>query len=349
MSQQTYPDLEIIFVDSGSSDRSVEVVRSKFPDVTLIREGNIGYGAGNNRGIELSRGEYIVISNTDLEVELDWLEKLVEAARSDDIGLVAPKILLFDKRDSVNAVGNLVNFVGFGTCRGRYDPTGQYSHTEDLLSPSGASFLVKRYVLDQVGGFDVSLKNQDGMSGRTTQNYYLEAEIAWRARMVRYRTVLEPKSIVYHKYVVKPITPIRFEDLEIGRLCFVLTNYSVSSLLIFAPAFMLADIIVIGFTLTRGLAFFRAKFSSYGWIIRNWGAIMKKRRRIQGIRQVSDTEILQYANNEVEFTHQTGQRGIYRVIQTGVNLAFRLYFQISLLPMRFFTKLRANIAGSLNN
>ena len=78
LAQQSYPHLEIIVVDNGSVDESVELARREFPDVNLIELGqNLGLTAAINRGIRAATGEIIVALNNDTEVAPDWAQELV--------------------------------------------------------------------------------------------------------------------------------------------------------------------------------------------------------------------------------------------------------------------------------
>jgi GT2 family glycosyltransferase len=93
----TYPAFEIYVVDNGYSDGSVPVVRSRFPNSTVIENGrNLGFAGGNNVGIRyaLERGaDYVLILNNDTLVAPDLLDRMMGAAlRESDVGVVGAKI-----------------------------------------------------------------------------------------------------------------------------------------------------------------------------------------------------------------------------------------------------------------
>lgn len=92
---QTYPHTEILLVDNGSTDGSVELVRHRFPGVRVIEAGeNLGFTGGNNLGFRESRGEYVALINNDTEVPPDWLRHLVAVAEANPtVAGVGPKIL----------------------------------------------------------------------------------------------------------------------------------------------------------------------------------------------------------------------------------------------------------------
>ncbi len=338
MLAQSYRDFEIILIDSGSTDESADLVATRYPQVQLVREGNIGYGAGNNLGFGLAKGEYLVVSNTDVEVHPDWLLYLVEAAKQDEgIGLVAPKILFFDDRNMINGCGDLVHFTGFATCRGRGEPSQHFSGQEDLFCPSGASFLIKRGVLQHVGMIDLGIQSTFGKERRTTQDYYLGADLAWRALLADFRIILEPRALVYHKYAVKPLTAARFRDIERARLTYVLANYSSATLVILAPSLLLAELVSLGFGLLGGTSFLRTKLGVYGWLYQNRDFIRSKRRANQALRKTPDKAHFNLMSPVIEFTHQTSSGGVMAAIQSALNLVFRLLYSISSISIRQFS------------
>lgn len=95
LERQTHPSFEILVVDNGSTDGSAALVRQSFPQVRWIEAGeNLGFAGGNNLGIREARGEYVALLNNDTVVEPEWLQALVEEARTDPkIAAVGSKIV----------------------------------------------------------------------------------------------------------------------------------------------------------------------------------------------------------------------------------------------------------------
>lgn len=102
LAQLDYPQQqhEVILVDNGSSDHSVEYVRAHHPSVRIIvSDTNRGFAGGNNLGIAASKTPYIVTLNNDTEVQPGWLRALVETAEKDaDIGICTSKLILMNDR-----------------------------------------------------------------------------------------------------------------------------------------------------------------------------------------------------------------------------------------------------------
>lgn len=95
LKKQTYParKFETIVVDNNSTDDSVPFIRSNYPDVHLIlSNSNLGFTGGNNLGYQHARGEYIILLNSDVAAEPDWLRSLVRAADDKKVGIVSSRL-----------------------------------------------------------------------------------------------------------------------------------------------------------------------------------------------------------------------------------------------------------------
>ncbi len=68
---------EVIVYDHGSTDGTIEMAESEFPQVTVIRGGDVGFAVANNAGMEKASGRYVVLLNADTEVAPDTIEKMI--------------------------------------------------------------------------------------------------------------------------------------------------------------------------------------------------------------------------------------------------------------------------------
>jgi GT2 family glycosyltransferase len=89
---------QIIVVDNGSTDGSVEAIRSSYPSITIIENGgNLGFSKAVNIGIKASSGDYVVLINSDIILIEGCLRKLVaHAEERKDAAIVSPKLLNAD-------------------------------------------------------------------------------------------------------------------------------------------------------------------------------------------------------------------------------------------------------------
>jgi len=327
--RQTYPNFDVTVVDNGSSDGSVEYLRTHFPQVRVIESPvNLGFGRANNLGVEATQGEYVVFTNYDVEFDPHWLEEMVRAAQADPrIGMVAPKILLFDERDRVNACGLILHYTGYAFTRGYMRRADEFAEPEVIASGTGCSLLIPRRVLDQLGGFDPLFQQL----GRDFYRASLEdVDLSWRVQLAGYRVLLRPSAKLYHKYVPKELSALRFEYLEGGRWLLLLKNYRWMTLLVLSPALLLAECIAWGAALIKGRGYLAAKARNYGWLLSHLPVILARRREVQSRRRVRDALLLERLSADTRFDRFFPAwflpgPWLVRV----VDAFFRLYYHIS--------------------
>jgi len=190
LSSQSYPDIEIIFVDNGSSDGSANYVRKEFPFVKILEiKKNLGFAKGNNTGIKEARGELIATLNNDTEVTSRWLEELVRAMKTDPgIGMCASKMLFMDRTDMIQSTGLTVSRSGVCWDRGIYETdNGQYGSVEEIFGPCAGAALYRKRMLEEIGLFDEDF-----------HAYLEDTDLAFRGRLSGWKCMYVPKAVVYH-------------------------------------------------------------------------------------------------------------------------------------------------------
>lgn len=188
---QTYPRLEVLVADNASTDGSQALVQAQYPWVRLVAlPENRGFTGGNNAGIAASTGAIVILLNNDTEVAPDWVAEVAAAfERHPEAGLVASKMLLFDRRDTFHTAGDLYRVDGLPGNRGVWQQDkGQYDREEYVFGACGGSLAVRRTVLDTIGALD--------------DDFFFSAEdvdFAWRAQLAGFRCVYAPRAVVYHQ------------------------------------------------------------------------------------------------------------------------------------------------------
>jgi len=189
--RQTYPNVEIIVADNGSTDGSLELLARDYPDVRVLALGeNRGFAGACNAGIRAAQGEFIALLNNDTEADPRWLEEVAAAFdRYPEAGLVASKMLLFDRRDTFHTAGDFYRVNGVPGNRGVWQKdVGQYDREAYVFSACGGSAAYRRAMLDQIGLLD--------------EDFFYSCEdldLAWRAQLAGWRCVYAPRAVVYHK------------------------------------------------------------------------------------------------------------------------------------------------------
>ena len=188
---------DIFVVDNGSSDASVEVLQSEFPQVKLIKfSENYGFAEGYNRAIKMINYPYAVLLNSDVATSPKWVNRLYEYMNSNpNIGACQPKIKSYTDKEYfeyAGAAGGFIDKNGYPYCRGRIFDTvekdnGQYEDVISVFWATGAALMVRTDVFLNVGGLD--------------KNFFAhmeEIDLCWRILLSGYEIVAIPQSVVFH-------------------------------------------------------------------------------------------------------------------------------------------------------
>ncbi len=275
---QTFPDFEIILVDNGSTDGSVEWVEVHFPQVRIIRNAqNVGFAAGNNQAIRASRTGYIVTLNNDTRVEPDWLASLVaEAERDPGVGMCASKMLFADRPDIINSTGISLDPVGIAwDRRGGEADDGRETEPVQVFGPCAGAALYRRSMLDQIGLFDEHFFA-----------YLGDVDLAWRARLAGWRCLYVPHARVYHVHSATAVEGSPFKNRLLGRnkVWTIVKNYGPDGrLLAYLPLIVLYDLAAVLYALVA-----RREISPLqGRLAGLWElpCVWRQRRAVQSLRK----------------------------------------------------------------
>lgn len=188
-----YSPLEIILADNGSTDGSIEFVKSHFPSVIILEnKENLGYAEGNNRGIGIAHGKYVVTLNNDVVVEPDWLDKPVEYLENDpQIGSISCRQMSYYNHSIIDGLFHypspelIFNRAGHGKT---YNSNITFSMPGFVIAPNGGSAVYRKDLLLNLGGFD-----KDFFA------YHDESDLGMRAFLDGWKCLYVPESIVFHK------------------------------------------------------------------------------------------------------------------------------------------------------
>jgi len=188
---QSYEPLEIILVDNNSSDGSQEFVSTNYPTVQLLElPENTGFTGANNSGLAAASGNIILLLNNDTEAHPDWAANIVGAFLDHpQVGIVASKILLYDRRDHFHSAGDFYSVNGLPGNRSVWQQDiGQHDVTEPVFSACAGAAGYRRQMIDAIGFLD--------------QDFFFSCEdvdLSWRAHLAGWEVLYVPSAVVYHK------------------------------------------------------------------------------------------------------------------------------------------------------
>lgn len=189
-----YPNYEVVVVDNGSTDGSVEAVRADF-NVTILETGeNLGFAEGNNVGLRhaLAHGaDYALLLNNDTEVAPDFVSALVDAIEATpQAGVAGPTIYYFDRPTTIWTAGGAIDWRrGDSYMMGLNEvDEGQCAAVRQVDFVSGCALLARREVIEKVGLLDPRFFM-----------YYEETEWCVRTGRAGYKILHVPRSHIWHK------------------------------------------------------------------------------------------------------------------------------------------------------
>lgn len=212
--------VEIIVVDNASADDSVAMVRQKYPQVALIAsEQNLGFSAGNNRGVAVANGRYVLFLNSDTRVEPDALVKPVAYMDAHpDVGALTVHLVYPNgQRDPDNHRGfptpwnALCHFSGLSKLRpnnpkynGYFQSYADFSQTHAVDVIAGSYMLMPMALCRELGGWD-----------ETYFFYGEDIDFCYRIRQSGYQIIYYPEVTVLHYKGAS--SGLRKESADIAR------------------------------------------------------------------------------------------------------------------------------------
>lgn len=191
-----YPHFEIILVDNGSKDDSVQEISTKYPSIDLIEtHQNLGFSEGNNVGIKkaLQTGtEYFLLLNNDTTVDPDFLSGFVQATIEEpSASILGAKIYQYHHPHIIDHLGGMWN-----KDKGEFESTAQgfledhktYEHMQKVDYVCGCAFFIKREVIETIGFLE--------------PHFFLlweETDYCYRAQQYGFEIWTAPQAKIWHK------------------------------------------------------------------------------------------------------------------------------------------------------
>jgi GT2 family glycosyltransferase len=285
---QEGPAFEAWLVDNGSTDGSVELVRSRFPQARVLAlEQNLGFGAAYNRAIEAVECPLAALLNNDTAVQPGWLRELqAELEQHPEAAAAGSKLLFMDRPGTVNHAGGQITSLGaaydagWGTAD---DPAEQDSR--ECSAATAAAMLVRREAFLDVGGFDESYFA-----------YFEDADLCWRLWLKGCTVRYAPRARALHAYGGTTgsgrASAFRIRHCQTNRLQNMAKNLGPETLARLWPLSLAYDAVRMVGLLRAGD---RRGFGAYVQGTRSWlrllPHVLNERRRVQAMRSRSDAEL----------------------------------------------------------
>jgi GT2 family glycosyltransferase len=270
---------EILVVDNGSSDNSVSLIEKDYPRVRLIKlEENLGFSEGNNVGVRESQGDIVILVNNDAYVHPDFLIPIVPHFDDDRVFSVTPKVYGLDGKTLT--IGKTGAYFYRGIFRLKFSEDVYTAPVPCLWATGGSGAFDRRKYLE--------------LGGLLELLYWEDLELGYRAwKQKGWRTVYEPRSLVYHDHGTSFMKVFHWKRLKNirDRNRFLFQWYAISD-----PLMIMKHIccipLVLTYFLLRGKVSYPIGFMQALWEWRRFKGQAEKRAS-RGKEKLRDREILE--------------------------------------------------------
>ncbi len=181
---------EVVVIDNGSNDGSVEYIKENYPDFTLIENSeNLGFSKAVNQGINISHSKYVFLLNNDIELGLNCISNLLKCIKSDEnIFAAASKMIQYNDRSKIDDAGDEYTIFGWTKKVGNGKSPDLYTQEREIFSACAGAAIYRRSVLNKIGLFDENFFA-----------YMEDVDISYRARIHGFKCVYCSDAVVYHR------------------------------------------------------------------------------------------------------------------------------------------------------
>lgn len=229
---QSHNEIEVNILDNGSKDKTIEIIEKEFLKSNKIRlvknSANIGFAAGHNQLIDLSRGQLVLPLNQDLILDKNFVKNSIGIFNDEKVGAMQGKLYRYDfDQNSVEQKNNrkIIDTTGLIILKsrrvinkGQGEPDlGQYEKVEEVFGADGAAPIYRKTALENIKLPIFNIKAHDSHFEYFDSSFfaYLEdVDLSWRLRLYGWKVIYNPAAIGYHGRGAKDVKNI-YNPLEL--------------------------------------------------------------------------------------------------------------------------------------
>jgi GT2 family glycosyltransferase len=228
--------VEVILVDNGSCEDHEEAYKAVYPELVYIRSAvNLGFAGGNNLGIKVAKGDYLLLLNNDTEITKNLIETMMaEFDSNPEIGILSPLLLYFDQPEMIQYAGfTTMNYL---TCRNKAignmeTNSGQYDEdSRETGFCHGAAMMCRKADLETVG-----------LMAEHFFLYYEELDWCEKFKKAGKKIWFTGKAKVYHKESISvgKESSIKTYFMTRNRMLFIRRNMDLLNTLLFSAYYLM--------------------------------------------------------------------------------------------------------------
>jgi GT2 family glycosyltransferase len=292
-----YPKVEIILVDNNSSDGSIDFVSNNYPNIKILKlQENKGFAEPNNIGSKSANGDFLLFLNNDTIVTPNFISEMITVLNNDPTIAISQSLLLHPNGE-IDSSGDFMDSLGIV-----YNSKKLVDNTREIFSARGASMMIRKKIFEKLDGFD--------------EKFFVSFEdidLGWRSWILGYKSVMIPKSIVYHlggmtyKKFQKELAFHGFKNQLAMKITNFETPLSTKVLFLFFIKYGMRelkiwfDYVLHGYTHTTATDYekniaqkpsFKIIFKSIFWILTNINYLHSKYTKIQSTRTYSTKKLV---------------------------------------------------------
>ena len=208
--------LEVIVVDNSPEDDLYNYVRAHYPQVTIIKNENKGFGHGNNAGVKLAKGKYLLLLNPDT-ILVEPIFKFAIGAFEKDPKLGLFGVKLVDKELKRNHSFYFMEYSGFLAAQVEKMANAMDGYIHGKMFIAGANLFVRKEVFIQCGGFDEKIFM-----------YSEEADLTRRVIGLGYRTTYFKEKMIIHLEGKTTVKNLKMEKVRLESKAYYSAKYGLN-------------------------------------------------------------------------------------------------------------------------